>query len=111
MTEEEEELARRSLARWRDGSFAGLVTVIIGLAAETHPEEIRQALSKVFDMKAAEEACERVMRLASAAAENASRARDRIERAILALERAEKRLAELEYRAEKLEKILGKPGR
>lgn len=53
MTEQDAGLA--ALKNYRDGQFAGLVTVLVGLAAETHPEELQQALSRVFDLSAVEE--------------------------------------------------------
>lgn len=39
------------LSRFRDQQFATLVTMIIGLACEQHPEEMRNALSRVFDIQ------------------------------------------------------------
>lgn len=45
-----------ALAHWRDTRFAFLVTVVLSLAAETHPEELRAALGKVFDLTYWEEA-------------------------------------------------------
>ena len=45
-----ESQARDALAGWRDGAFADLLTVAIGLAAQQRPEELRKALGSVFDL-------------------------------------------------------------
>lgn len=40
----------RLAAARRDRQFATLVTLVVGLAAEEYPDELRSALSKVFDV-------------------------------------------------------------
>lgn len=40
------------LAYLRDENFARIVLAILGVAVETHPEEIRAALAQVFDLRA-----------------------------------------------------------
>lgn len=52
---------KRALANFRDRQFADLVTLVIGLAARTHPEELRAAIASVFDLKAVEETTQRMM--------------------------------------------------
>ena len=44
------EMLLEALIEVRNKNFAVLVTTIIGLAAETHPEELRTAIGKVFDL-------------------------------------------------------------
>lgn len=51
------------LAFYRDREFASLVLVVIGLVAETHPEELRAALGRAFDLAAVEEQHRRVAAL------------------------------------------------
>lgn len=41
---------KAALAHWRDERFAELIVVAVGLAAKTHPDELRKALASVFDL-------------------------------------------------------------
>lgn len=61
--------AATALGRFRDGYFAEMLTVWVGLAVETHPEELRKALAQVFDLRAVRGECHR----AAAQAEEARR--------------------------------------
>jgi hypothetical protein len=45
----------------RDRMWSEMITVLVGLAAHRHPEELRKALAHVFDLKAVEEAGARAM--------------------------------------------------
>lgn len=56
--EREQEVHKRALAHYRDSQFATWLTAGIGLAALTHPEEIRKALASVFSLEAVEKATE-----------------------------------------------------
>lgn len=51
----------RALGRVRDGRFAELLVIVLALAAETHPEELRKALGSVFDTRPIEETTKRIM--------------------------------------------------
>lgn len=59
MTDELEE-KRIALAHHRDRQMADALVVWIGLAAETHPEILREALSKVFDLAGIKASIQRV---------------------------------------------------
>ncbi len=61
----EPEILRSALAHYRDRQFADMLVIVIGLAAETHPEEMRKALARVFDLSAVEETTRRMMALVS----------------------------------------------
>jgi len=67
----EEELLRAT-ARFRDKSVADMVALAIGLAAETHPDIMREALGKVFDVTALEDMAKRAMLIVTQAKEKAN---------------------------------------
>jgi len=60
VTSEETKLLIEAVACRRDTQFADLVVQVIGLAAETHPDILRNALGRVFALKQIEEDCRRV---------------------------------------------------
>lgn len=51
----------KTLSRYRDRQFADLLVLLIGIAADTHPQELRNALGQVFDLSAVEETTRRMM--------------------------------------------------
>lgn len=46
--------SERAIARARDYQMANWLTLTVGLAAEQHPDVLREALGKVFDLSAVE---------------------------------------------------------
>lgn len=52
MTDEERDQTLLALGRYQHREFARLLAIMIGLAAEINAEELRTALSKVFDLSA-----------------------------------------------------------
>lgn len=61
MTEQEQDNAKDFLRNFRDRQWAEFFTAALGLAALTHPEEVRKALSAVFDLAAIEDYNKRLM--------------------------------------------------
>jgi hypothetical protein len=96
----------RAAAQLRDRQLAGMVAVVIGLAAETHPEELRAALGKVFDLRAVEESTRRIMAVladAQAAAHAAaSETRHLLDAISQDVDRLEQRIDGLTFEAERL---------
>jgi hypothetical protein len=56
-----EEYERQAIARSRDVLFADMIALAIGLAAETHPDLLRNALARVFDLSAVEDTSKRIL--------------------------------------------------
>jgi hypothetical protein len=54
MTEPTRDELLTALSRTRDERFAVMLTLAIGIAAETHPDELRKAMAQVFDLTAYE---------------------------------------------------------
>jgi hypothetical protein len=75
--------------------FAELVTLVVGLAAETHPEELRRALQNVFDLSCVEQSLERIMQRLQGAHQEALETADKVRQLRRDLERAEARLSML----------------
>ena len=64
-----------ALKRYRDFNFGVWLSVAVELAAREHPELLRQALARVFDLSAVEEMTKRLLSVASAAQAKAAEAR------------------------------------
>ena len=93
-TPEEVELA---LGKYRDSQFATLLVVAIQLAAKNHPEELRKALSQVFDLRVVEEQMKRILSTVAHVQQKVSDARalaSRLELEIKALEKRRDLLAD-----------------
>jgi hypothetical protein len=101
MTEREELLIATSFATL--GKLAETVTLVVGIAAERHPEEIRKALSAVFDLSAVEESTKRVMLVLSRVQADAKDVKDLLGVIQEELASLSKRLDQLEYTASMLE--------
>lgn len=69
---------RQALTDYTTGELARLFTLVVGLAALSHPEEVRRALGSVFDLAAVEEAHRRMMALLQKCYEEIDRLNDRI---------------------------------
>ncbi len=102
MTDDETRMAKAALSQWRDGYFAHLITVSLGLAAETHPEEIRAALSSVFNLSDIKSVGERAMVVVSDAQMIAHQARDEIMRMHLEIESLRCELDGLRHEIERM---------
>lgn len=89
------------LAGYTSRQLATLLTLTIGLAAQTHPEELRAALAKVFDLKCIDEMTKRTMATASAAQRTALEAVHLLEQVNADLEAVEKRIDGLNYELER----------
>lgn len=61
MADHDREDAFRALGRVRDTQIADLFTLIVGIAAEKNPTELRTALAQVFDLSAIESSHDRMM--------------------------------------------------
>lgn len=64
-----------ALKRYRDFNFGVWLSVAVELAAREHPELLRSALAKVFDLSAIDEMTQRLLAVASAAQAKAAEAR------------------------------------
>lgn len=109
----DEAALRLALSRWRDRYFAELIPVLIGLAAETHPEQLRKALAKVFSLECVEEMTQRVMldteRAQQAASDTATEVRELISQVHVDLDKIDARIDGLRYEVELLERRLNLP--
>jgi hypothetical protein len=96
----------RALAKFRDRQFAAMLTVWIGVAAETHPEELRAAIGQVFSLAAVEESTRRIMAVladAQAAAHAAaSETRHLLDAISQDVDRLEQRIDAAAFEAERL---------
>jgi hypothetical protein len=68
--------AAERLAHYRDEQFAAFLAIAIGLAARTHPEELRTAFAQVFDLAAYEDMAKRAMLVVSHAQMQATEIRE-----------------------------------
>lgn len=100
MTEENAEIVREA-ALARDHLFANLVTLVLGLAAETHPEQIQKALAKVYNFEAVEETTRRMMAVVTSCQQHASEAR-------ILLEEVNRQFDAMEFRVDQLNERIGK---
>ncbi len=87
------------LAPIRDAQFAELVTLTLGIVAETHPELLREALAKVFDLSAVEIQARNAARVLIQCQQKAHNALMVVNSLIRKVERLEKRIDYLESRA------------
>jgi len=108
MPEERDEIIL-ALHKYRSKEFAALAAVFLCLAAETHPEQMREAFGKLFDTGALEDMTRRAVLISSDAQAKAEAARElmasvskdledlerRYDSLILALEAADKRMRAL----------------
>ncbi len=106
--ENHEEDLKRAIAHARDRLFADLLVLTIGLAAETHPEELRQALVKVFDMSGVEDMIKRIMLLAQSAQHLAYEAKTRTRDFMADLDKMERRLDLLHRRLDESARMPGR---
>ncbi len=106
MTDEEKEELVRATMNARDRQLAEMVVLAIGLAAERHPELIRDALSKVFDLTAVEEHTKRMMALTITANESARESRYLLEQVHKEVDEIERRLDQTQYAIKELHKSL-----
>lgn len=99
-----EEDLRRVAAHARDSSLATCVTLVLGLAAQTHPEEIQRALASVFDLRAVEDQANRIMLVVAAAQQKAAAAHELFLALQADLDVIERRLDALNLALETLER-------
>lgn len=102
-----------AIKNYRDREFASIITVMVGIAAETHPEALRAALGKVFDLGALESEAKRLAGVLQQRRDEAHQVLELLRAVYRGLDLIEERLDGLEYRAEKLERaaVNGKPQR
>ncbi len=100
------EEAERALAQWRDTTFADLVLIVLGLAAQQRPLELRHALGSVFDLSAVEKALEVSMARAEKAERDCAEARERFAALQQSLDTFERRIERLNYDLEVAEQRL-----
>jgi hypothetical protein len=85
-----------------------VLTVVIGIAAELHPEQLREALGKVFDLPAVEDCTSRVMVVLSSvqaqARETAAEVRSLVDQVHKDLDVLEKRMDGLTEMQDRLAK-------
>lgn len=62
---------KTALAQVRDRQLAVLIVIAVQLAVENHPEEVKAALGKVFDLGCVEDTTRRVMATANGAMDDA----------------------------------------
>ena len=93
---------RRSLSHFRDQSFADFFALALGLACESHPDVIRSALAKVFDLSVVEDTCKRIMLVASQAQAQAHQAVVLAQEVIHEIDQLEKRIDGLRLEVESL---------
>lgn len=100
MAPHERDAAVAALASIRNRQFAEMLLVVIGVAAETHPEELRAALAQAFDLSATEAVSRRAAAECQLAAERCARLQAEV-RAMA--DGVRKTLAEIEQRIEWIE--------
>ena len=66
-----------ALRLYRDRNLAQTVLVLVHLVAESHPDELRAALSSVFDLSAVDSAAKRAVLIATEAQQQAKDITDR----------------------------------
>jgi hypothetical protein len=88
---------RSELGEARNAYFAEMATVWIGLAAATHPEELRKAFASVFDLAGVEESHKRLALVLAQSQAVAVQARELLHEVSVSLDRIEKRLDYLDY--------------
>ncbi len=81
----------------RDRQMAELLTVVIGISAESHPEELRKALSQVFDLSAVEESARRAMLVLSEVQAQAYEVRELISAVQADVDALERRIGGVEH--------------
>ncbi len=91
MTDATPEELKAALANWRDKEFATLIVVAVQLAVERHPEELRKALAKVFDLSGLEDYSKRIMAVATSAQQYAMQANELCQQVSKEVEELEKR--------------------
>ena len=88
--------------------FADLLVIVLGLAAETHPEEMQRALASVFDLSEVGKQSRRAQASAQAAAALAGRLTAQVTELIAAVgvdvDRIEARVDALRNHVERLER-------
>lgn len=97
---------KQAVSNARDRRFADIIALAVGLAAETHPQEIRKALGSVFSLEAVEETTGRMMLTLAECQRIATEARELCQAVVLDIERLEKRLDAVNYALELAERKL-----
>lgn len=92
MTEYSRDEMVAALAGFRDARFAELFTIMFGLAAERHPEEIKRAVGQVFDLHGVEEAHRRIMAALQETLERETEIADRQRQVLKKLDRLDERI-------------------
>lgn len=102
MTQEDRDAAVAALAGYRDRRFAELLVVAMGLAAETHSEELRAALASVFDLDAVEERTRQINAVVQQHAEAAAKAHYALEDLRAEYAALDRKAADIEERVKHL---------
>jgi hypothetical protein len=85
----------------RNVRFGELVAIVLGLAAETHPETIKKTLEGVFDLECVREESRRMMDELYKIHQGVLEARDELRQLKREIERAEAQLSILQARIER----------
>ena len=92
-----QEEIRAALTNYRNEQFSTWLTIVLGLAAETHPEELKAALAHVFDLSGVEDYCKRIMLTATRASEMSQQARELAQAINTDLDKIEARIDAMHY--------------
>ena len=99
---------RLALIKARDRSMAEVLTIWIGIASELHPELLRNAIGKVFDIRAVEDDHRRLAQELGVLRSNYEQARILLEDLHIEIERQEKRrdvlIAQLDHLERKVKR-------
>ncbi len=106
MSQDENDELYRAVANCRDRQIAEFLTLAVGLAAERYPNEIRKALSQVFDLSAVEESAKRAMIVLTKVQEEAYAVRELICAVQADIDQIEERISAVEYRLDKAAQIV-----
>lgn len=91
----------KALAWHRHELFSRLVCIAIGVAAETHKEELRRALGSVFSLQAVERETQRMLGLLTEIQNRAVEAKHLLEAVHKDIDRIEKRMDAIHYEQER----------
>ncbi len=88
------------LARYSHCQLAGLISIVLEVAVQTHPEEIRKSLGLVFDLSGVESTTQGIMSLVQESHQKAIACRAQLRSLERDIDKARKRLESLEQRLE-----------
>lgn len=106
MTDSERDATILALGKYQHREFARLLVIMIGLAAEINPQELRDAFGKVFDLGAVEDMTRRAVLIATEAQQRGADAQELMAVVSRDVEDLEKRLDAMLYSVGLMEKRL-----